>query len=339
MCRRTNQIAIGLVLLFAGGSEPQHLRGDEELRGLRVEREVFAKIVDAVRKNAPEVKVSIRNDSVRMEFLCQEYSVYRGGKGGTDKELTTDRGPTDRGFMVKLGWSKEEYNGQLGGGGLNQELREFYWSRHLYEFKLPKDRGFVRMDYEPGALTNPKIRADILAVLEKECGLEEKSVQNRDERTDKFLIDLLFDVLEPRLRTLIEKRHPEATVKRVGNELLVSYQVKEFVLHAVEANGSVATKSHTEIGPTEDGFLIKILGDRTIVRAQPLPIYGKARGPMWDRVWNSFEPGRAGDRYYVQHGVVRLETSYVAKAHHPLFREVEELLTEYGKPSIKGFYE
>ncbi len=338
MCRRKNQIAIGLVLLLAGGIAPSHSRCEEELRGLRVEREVFAKIVDAVRKNAPEVKVSIEEDSVRMEFLCQEYSVYRGGKGGTNKELTTDRGPTDRGFMVTLGWSQEGYSGQLGGGP-NQELREFYWSRHLYEFKLPKDRGFVHLDYSPGALTNPKIGADILALLEKECGLEEKSVQNRYDRTAKFLIDQLFDVLEPRLRTLIEKRHPEATVKRVGNELLVSYQVQEFVLHAVDANGSVATKSHVEIGPAKDGFLIKIGGARASVRGQSLQLHGMSSGPLWNRAWNSFAPGRSGDREFVRYGVIRMETNFVAKTHHPLFREVEDLLTEYGKPAIKGLYE
>lgn len=338
MCRRTNQIAIGLVLLLVGGMAQSHSSCEEESRVLPVEREVAAKIVKAVRKHAPDVKVTFKDEhQVRMEFLCQEYSVYHGGKGGPDDILSKDIGPTDRGFMVTLEWWKEAYNGQLGGGGLNQELREFYWSRHLNEFKLPKDRGFVRMDYSPGALTDPKIRADILAVLQKECGLEEKS--DGDARLAKFLIDQLFDVLEPRLRTLIEKRHPEATVKRVGNELLVSYRIQEFVLHAVDANGRVAKDSHVEIGPMEDGFLIKIGGARASVRGQSLQLHGKASGPLWNRTWNSFAPERSGDREYVRYGVIRLETSYVAKAHHPLFREVEELLTEYGKPAIKGLYE
>ncbi len=349
MLLRQCAMTTGFILLLAGSVVPTQLRCDEvkpfgsdteEVRVLPVERDVANKIIDAVRKHAPDVKVTFPHESqVRMEFLCQEYSVYRGGKGGSDEQLATEKGPTDRGFMVTLGWWKEAYNGQLGGGGYGQALREFYWSRHLNEFKLPKGRGFVRMDYSPGALTNPKIRAEILAVLEKECGLKEKSVLDSESKVAKFLMDQLHDELEPRLRKLIQKRHPEATVKCVGQELLVTYRVREFVLHAVDANGSVAKNSHVEVGPTEEGFVIKIGGARASVQGQPLQLHGMSSEPLWNRAWNSFAPGRSGDREFVRYGVIRLETSYVAKGHHPLFREVEELLSDYGQPATKGLFE
>lgn len=338
---------IGLVLLLAGDIAPSPIRGDEvkpfgsqteEVRVLPVERDVVTKIVDAVRKHAPDVKVTFPHESqVRMEFLCQEYSVYHGGKGGPDDELTKEKGPTDRGFMVTLEWWKEAYNGQAGSYG--GELREFYWSRHLNEFKLPMGRGFVRMDYSPGALTDPKIRAAILTVLQKEGGLEKKRGADSDPRTNRYPIDELFDELEPRLRMLIQKKHPEATVKRVGQELLVTYRVREFVLHAVDADGSVAKDSHVEVGPAEDGFLIKIGGARATVRGQTLPIHGMASGPFWNRVWNSFSAERSGDREFIRYGVIRFETSYLSKSHHPLFREIEKLLSEYGKPAINGLYQ
>ena len=134
---------------------------------------------------------------------------------------------------------------------------------------------------------------------------------------------------------MIEQMNPKISVKNGNGELTVTYRTHEFTLYAVNVNGSVASKSHVEIGPLEDGFLVKIKGRRKHVRAEELPIYGKSQSLYWTRYSNSFTADRPGDRQFDPYESLALEISYGLRADIRLLHGIEDLLSQYGKPALK----
>lgn len=285
---------------------------------------------------APDATVKLSGKELTAQFLCQNYHIHTHalGMGGDVSQNSRERlGPTARGFLLRIQYWEEPYSGQAGPAGSfnpnaqhGNEFKDHYWKRRSYEFTLPKDRGYLRFYYSYGTRTDPKLLSGIAEVIEKLYEFNEGDCRIFRDFSDDRDDDVLKE-LEAPLLDLIQKRHPAATVKFQGRQLIASHRVRDFKIHAVSPDGDIAPAPRVEVGPLEDGFLIKICGGHRTVLFEEMPAYGKMNGPYWTRVWNS-----------IPHKI-RFEVSYGPRTDKQIFRDLEQLLDRYGALAIQGQFE
>ncbi len=137
--------------------------------------------------------------------------------------------------------------------------------------------------------------------------------------------------LEGRLKEIVQKAHPEATVHfrdEAHDELVCEYLTQTFMVHSVGKTGTVSAQARKEVGPNLRGFLVRITVQEDSYSGPSGRPYGVHFATYWHRYINEYKiPG--GQR------VVLLDLSYGRRPNTKLLSEIRTLCSEFGVPIFK----
>ena len=257
------------------------------------------------------------------QYRCQDYRVHSRGKGGGESIQSSDRrGPTDEGFRLRLtahrsSCAKLIAGSASGGSRLGLVEREYYWKDYVTMYNLPNDQGCIQVDWEFGANTDAKW----LTEVHKELDAIGKRVVRKPSAMHAVWLAWEDQVpkLEAGLVKMIEKEQPAAMWHRDDHLLVCEFNIQMYDVHAVDENGKISAEAHQEVGPREDGFIIKLSQRDLPVNGDVPPLYWSHHTEVYGSPESSF----------------RLDVHYGAMADKSLLAKVTAKVEEIGGPGSR----
>lgn len=283
-------------------------------------REISDKIMEIFAKEHPGLKFIMNDQGLYAAHHLIDYRTHSRGLGPQflQRSIVT-KGPADDGFSILLSISKPgRQKGQADPESFcGRELSQEYWFRYVNSYRLSQDRSEITLDFEYGR------HADLAGILKvkdylNECG-EEIYIDRRLDQRRKL------SASQNRIREIVKHHAPEAKWDSDGRgNYNCEYRTLEYLIHAVDADGTVCPEIHPEVGPQVDGFLIKLSPVQAHVLRDVTPRYGRANGPYWNEYHVIYEEWDLP---------IRLEIRYGSKVDKNLLEEIVQALDEmFGAP-------
>ena len=137
--------------------------------------------------------------------------------------------------------------------------------------------------------------------------------------------------IEGRLKEIVQKAHPEATIRfrdELHDELVCEYETQIFMIHTRNRFGTLLVPARHVEGPNVHGFLVRICVTQRSRGGSAVQPFGIKSEIYWHRYINEYEIPGGQD-------VVKLELSYGGGPNTKLLREIRTLCAEFGTPVFK----
>jgi hypothetical protein len=324
-------ISAEVTVLFAVAAAISARAADEEIPTTVVDR-----VKHTVEQHSEKIKgfeAKYGAEEISIAFRCHPFKTHSITKGGQImQKAKVVVGPSDEGFLLYLRFSPSLDNDRP--FAYEQTSREMYWSTKTGNFVLNQKRGIVYLTFMFGAKADSSLFESVVDSLSEDSDRYTVGRLPKRSRIDEILREL-----EQPLQKLVAAKFPASIVQLSSRELTASFRVQEFVVHEMSSDGTLATDAHSEVGPFEDGFVIRIHGVRQVARGSDLPIVALSKRAYWTSYVNSFSPEHKGISSFYPYDYLQLEILYGSKTDRSLLNEVEGLIATYGRPAIRGVFE